>query len=254
MSFWQPFEGDALSIRVKEARGEDGGAAVVRIAGPLSTERVPLLARAVELAAERRERVALDLSDATVEGRGFSLAALVPVAQALASVGCELVLVEPPIAFRRALRRESYLAWSVPINDDLDGALSPAPKPRGFASRHSWIRHLELEDPEVAFIQLFGCLDAAAAATIIELSRRLARSGARHVIFDASEVKRFHSSPLGAFVRVADDARKRGGLCLFFGVPGQMKIVFDMLGFEAFFTVVPDRAAALERARRAPAA
>ena len=84
-------------------------------------------------------------------------------------------------------------------------------------------------------LSLVGKLGHDEVAALERVFRALLDGGARYLVLDIARVHHVCSTPLGHLVKLADTLIKRGGGLALVGAAPKVKLVFEMLGLEAFF-------------------
>lgn len=89
--------------------------------------------------------------------------------------------------------------------------------------------------PNGVLLTLAGSIDASTAIAFQSGLDELIASGARNIVVDMDGVKFINSTGLGLLVKIADQTRTNGGDFLLARVYPKVKVVFSMLGLDAFF-------------------
>lgn len=97
-----------------------------------------------------------------------------------------------------------------------------------------------------ALVIVKGSIDAK---TVIQFQRRLnsvIEEGINRIIIDMEQVKYVNSTGLGYLINLADTVAGESGSVVFSNVQPKVKVVFDMLGLNAFFRMFNSRDQALK--------
>jgi anti-anti-sigma factor len=105
--------------------------------------------------------------------------------------------------------------------------------------------HLK-EIPKGVLIVLAGSIDAKTVPAFQENLNKLRDDGILRYIMDFEGVKYVNSTGLGYLVNLADSLEPHGGGVCLVRVALKVKVVFDMLGLNAFFKIFTSRKEALD--------
>ncbi|MCC6151893.1 MAG: STAS domain-containing protein [Planctomycetes bacterium] len=108
--------------------------------------------------------------------------------------------------------------------------------------------------PRIARVALSGAIDADTVYTFEDKMKEMQQAGFDFYAFDMAEIKYCNCTGLGSLVATADNLGKVGGCLVMFNLNPKVTVVFEMLGLNSFFHIVPDEQEALSiiRKRRAP--
>jgi len=99
--------------------------------------------------------------------------------------------------------------------------------------------------PGTSLVILSGSIDAKTVITFQTHLNSVKERGVERFIMDMENVKYVNSTGLGYLINLADSVTEKGGISLV-KVQPKVKVVFDMLGLNAFFKIFPTREEALK--------
>jgi anti-sigma B factor antagonist len=102
-------------------------------------------------------------------------------------------------------------------------------------------------EADLTVLTVEGFLDAHTAPRFEEEVQAALEEGSVRLIVDAGRLGYISSAGLGVFMGFIEEIREKGGDLKICGLVPQVKEVFDLLGFDALFDIVEDRAAAAAR-------
>ncbi|MBI3271799.1 MAG: anti-sigma factor antagonist [Planctomycetes bacterium] len=97
-----------------------------------------------------------------------------------------------------------------------------------------------------ALVVLSGAIDAKTVPGFQENLNKLKDAGVIRFVLDMENVKYVNSTGLGYLVNLADNVDPQGGAIALVRVHPKVKVVFDMLGLNAFFKINNSRKEAIE--------
>ncbi|MBI3099041.1 MAG: anti-sigma factor antagonist [Planctomycetes bacterium] len=97
-----------------------------------------------------------------------------------------------------------------------------------------------------ALIIIGGAIDAKTVPGFQEQMDQLKDSGITRFILDMADIRYVNSTGLGYLVNLADNLEPQGGGIALVKVQPKVKIVFDMLGLNAFFKIYTNQKAAVD--------
>lgn len=103
-------------------------------------------------------------------------------------------------------------------------------------------------------VALSGAIDAKTVVSFQNQLNAVRDRGISRFILDMENVKYVNSTGLGYLINLADSIQPQGGGVALVKVQPKVKIVFDMLGLNAFFNIYGSRKDALEHFAASPAA
>jgi anti-sigma B factor antagonist len=89
-------------------------------------------------------------------------------------------------------------------------------------------------------ISISGDLDANSSVQADEAFQKLLSDGVHKVHIDMSDLNYISSAGIGVFLSHQDEVQQKGGLIVFSGMNPRVQNVFQLLGLNAIFTIVPD--------------
>lgn len=92
-------------------------------------------------------------------------------------------------------------------------------------------------NPQAAVITLAGSIDAKTVPSFQEQMNKVKDSGVIKFVLDMESIKYVNSTGLGFLVNLADSLEPRGGGIALVKLHPKVKVVFDMLGLNAFFKI-----------------
>ena len=99
----------------------------------------------------------------------------------------------------------------------------------------------EIEDvpslESTAFVKVSGAIDTKTVVGFQDRLDDLQKDGHLRFILDMEGIKYVNSTGLGALVNVADNLENAGGGMVLIKIHPKVKVVFDMLGLNAFFKI-----------------
>jgi stage II sporulation protein AA (anti-sigma F factor antagonist) len=96
-----------------------------------------------------------------------------------------------------------------------------------------------------ALVKINGAIDAKTVVLFQEKLDQLQKDGYTRFILDMEGIKYVNSTGLGTLVNVADALETRGGGIALIKIHPKVKVVFDMLGLNAFFKIFSNEKEAL---------
>ncbi len=96
-----------------------------------------------------------------------------------------------------------------------------------------------------AIVRINGAIDAKTVVLFQEKLDQLQKNGYTRFILDMVGIKYVNSTGLGTLVNVADALESRGGGIALVKIHPKVKVVFDMLGLNAFFKIFSNETEAL---------
>jgi len=96
-----------------------------------------------------------------------------------------------------------------------------------------------------ALVKINGAIDAKTVVIFQEKLDQLQQEGYTRFILDMEGIKYVNSAGLGILVNVADALENRGGGIALIKIHPKVKVVFDMLGLNAFFKIFSNEEEAL---------
>lgn len=96
------------------------------------------------------------------------------------------------------------------------------------------------EYPNAALVAISGAIDAKTVITFQEKLNKLQEEGILKFVLDMGGIKYVNSTGLGTLVNVADTLENSGGGIALVKIHPKVKVVFDMLGLNAFFKIFPN--------------
>ncbi len=103
--------------------------------------------------------------------------------------------------------------------------------------------------PQGVLLVLGGAIDAKTVPSFQENLNKLKESGITRFVLDMEQIKYVNSTGLGYLVNLADSVELQGGGIALVKIHPKVKVVFDMLGLNAFFKIHNNRKDALEHFR-----
>lgn len=94
--------------------------------------------------------------------------------------------------------------------------------------------------PNAALVAISGAIDAKTVITFQEKLDLLQKEGILKFVLDMGGIKYVNSTGLGTLVNVADTLETSGGGIALVKIHPKVKVVFDMLGLNAFFKIFPN--------------
>lgn len=101
------------------------------------------------------------------------------------------------------------------------------------------------EMPRTSLVKVSGAIDAKTVLTFQEQLEELQKGGNNRFILDMDGIKYVNSTGLGTLVNVADNLENAGGGIALVKIHPKVKVVFDMLGLNAFFKIFETKEDAL---------
>ncbi|MHC5036165.1 MAG: anti-sigma factor antagonist [Planctomycetota bacterium] len=112
------------------------------------------------------------------------------------------------------------------------------------------------EITEIEATRKVGLAGAIDASTVIkfqaELDKLKNEEGVRRFLLDMEGIRYVNSTGLGSLVKLADGLEREGGIIALMRIHPKVKVVFDMLGLNAFFKIFDDDKSAIEYLKTAP--
>lgn len=93
------------------------------------------------------------------------------------------------------------------------------------------------EVPRASLVKVSGAIDAKTVLSFQEQLEELQKGGNNRFILDMDGIKYVNSTGLGTLVNVADNLENAGGGIALVKIHPKVKVVFDMLGLNAFFKI-----------------
>lgn len=103
--------------------------------------------------------------------------------------------------------------------------------------------------PQGVLLVLGGAIDAKTVPSFQENLNKLKDSGITRFVLDMEGIKYVNSTGLGYLVNLADSVELQGGGIALVKIHPKVKVVFDMLGLNAFFKIHNNRKDALDHFR-----
>ncbi len=97
-----------------------------------------------------------------------------------------------------------------------------------------------------ARVSLSGAIDASTVITFQTELDKLKKNGVRRFLLDMAGIRYVNSTGLGSLVKLADGLENEGGLITLMQIHPKVKVVFDMLGLNAFFKIFKTDGEALQ--------
>ncbi|MHC4601247.1 MAG: anti-sigma factor antagonist [Planctomycetota bacterium] len=107
----------------------------------------------------------------------------------------------------------------------------------------------ELEDTRK--VGLAGAIDASTVIKFQAELDRLKEEGVRRFLLDMEGIRYVNSTGLGSLVKLADGLEREGGVIALMRIHPKVRVVFDMLGLNAFFKIFDNDAAGIAYLRTA---
>ena len=106
----------------------------------------------------------------------------------------------------------------------------------------------------IARVTLSGAIDPDTVYTFEDKMKEMQQAGLDFFAFDMAEIKYCNCTGLGSLVATADNLDKVGGCLVMFNLNPKVTVVFEMLGLNSFFHILPNEEEALSfiRKRHAP--
>lgn len=101
-----------------------------------------------------------------------------------------------------------------------------------------------------ALVKINGAIDAKTVVLFQEKLDQLQQDGYNGFILDMEGIKYVNSTGLGTLVNVADALENKGGGIALIKIHPKVKVVFDMLGLNAFFKIFSNEKEALSHFQR----
>lgn len=98
--------------------------------------------------------------------------------------------------------------------------------------------------PHAVLVSMAGAIDASTVVNFQSTLENLQLKGVKRFILDMEGIKYVNSTGLGSLVRLADQLESDGGGFALVKIHPKVKVVFDMLGLNAFFKIFPSQDAA----------
>lgn len=95
-------------------------------------------------------------------------------------------------------------------------------------------------------IRISGPTDGKTFSLLGDFILRLNQRGYLHFIADMSQLKMVCSTGLGSLVRIVDQLESRNGEVVFFGFPGKIPQLLDMLGLSVLLKALDSEEEAIE--------
>jgi stage II sporulation protein AA (anti-sigma F factor antagonist) len=93
------------------------------------------------------------------------------------------------------------------------------------------------EMENTARVALSGAIDASTVITFQTELDKLKKDGVRRFLLDMAGIRYVNSTGLGSLVKLADGLENEGGMIALMKIHPKVKVVFDMLGLNAFFKI-----------------
>jgi len=90
-------------------------------------------------------------------------------------------------------------------------------------------------------VKMSGAIDASTVVNFQSTLENLQLKGTKRFILDMEGIKYVNSTGLGSLVRLADQLESDGGGFALVKIHPKVKVVFDMLGLNAFFKIFPSQ-------------
>jgi anti-anti-sigma factor len=104
-----------------------------------------------------------------------------------------------------------------------------------------------IEDMDsTARVALSGAIDASTVITFQSELDKLKKEGIRRFLLDMAGIRYVNSTGLGSLVKLADGLENEGGMIALMQIHPKVKVVFDMLGLNAFFKIFKSDGEALD--------
>lgn len=103
------------------------------------------------------------------------------------------------------------------------------------------------ETAGIGVLSLDGFLDAHTAPQFEEAIQKEINAGRRNLVVDCSKLTYISSAGLGVFMSFIEEIRDAGGDIRICGVMPKVLQVFEILGFQTLFDIVPDVPTAVAR-------
>ncbi|NUN48700.1 MAG: STAS domain-containing protein [Candidatus Brocadiae bacterium] len=100
-------------------------------------------------------------------------------------------------------------------------------------------------NPQAALVVLAGSIDAKTVPGFQEQLNRVKDDGVTKFVLDMENIKYVNSTGLGFLVNLADSLDPKGGGIALVKLHPKVKVVFDMLGLNAFFKIFNNRTDAM---------
>ncbi|NPA80319.1 MAG: STAS domain-containing protein [Thermotogae bacterium] len=105
-----------------------------------------------------------------------------------------------------------------------------------------------IEGGDVLIIKLKGDLDTYTAQDFLEFFQRHLKGGKNRFVVDMSEVDFVSSSGWGALSSAYKKSREKGGNLVLYGLRGQVKRVYRIMGFRVILKAYDDLREAIRKA------
>lgn len=92
--------------------------------------------------------------------------------------------------------------------------------------------------PGCVLVKMAGAIDASTVLTFQQTLENLRQNGVTRFLLDMEGIKYVNSTGLGSLVRLADQMETEGGGFALVKIHPKVKVVFDMLGLNAFFKIL----------------
>jgi anti-anti-sigma factor len=102
------------------------------------------------------------------------------------------------------------------------------------------------EIPQGAVVALSGSIDAKTVMSFQNQLNAVKNRGISRFVLDMEQVRYVNSTGLGYLINLADSVQPHGGGIALVRVQPKVKVVFDMLGLNAFFRIFNSRKEAIE--------
>lgn len=108
--------------------------------------------------------------------------------------------------------------------------------------------------PHAVLVSMQGSIDASTVVNFQSTLENLQLKGIKRFILDMEQIRYVNSTGLGSLVRLADQLESDGGGFALVKIHPKVKVVFDMLGLNAFFKIFPSLDSAEEHFKQQSAA
>ena len=88
-----------------------------------------------------------------------------------------------------------------------------------------------------ARVAMSGAIDASTVITFQSRLEKMKTDGTRRFLLDMEGIRYVNSTGLGSLVKLADQLENEGGAIVLMKIHPKVKVVFDMLGLNAFFRI-----------------
>ncbi len=108
-------------------------------------------------------------------------------------------------------------------------------------NKASTAHQTEIVDGETAVVQMLVPIDSATGPGVEEYINELLDKGVKYVLLDGERMRYVSSEGIGLFLYLEKRISEAGGLFVFFNLIGEIRTLFDLLGFNTRFLIAGSR-------------